>query len=982
MPADAELCFEPYRLEVRNAQLWCGTQVLRLTVKAFGVLRYLVEHAGQLVTKDDLLAAVWPGMVVGEGVLTNCVGELRKALGDAAQAPRFIATVHGRGYRFIAPVTLGSPLEVAAPSASAAVFVAPAAPPLLVGRETEVHVLQHWLEQVLRGQRHVVFVTGEAGIGKTTVVDAFLATTASAAPLWVAWGQCLAQYGVGEAYLPVLDALGRLCRTPGRERLIALLSQYAPTWLIQMPALLSPAALDEVQRKVLGGATRERMLRELAEALEVVTAEHPLVLVLEDLHWSDHATLDLLAWLAQRRESARLLLIGTYRPVEVIVQEHPLRVVKQELALHGQCVELCLEGLSEAAVAAYLMARFPGWSLPAGLARLLHRRTEGQPLFMVQAVDAWVQQGWIHAVGGQWVLQVGLETLETGVPESVRQMIVQQFEGLSPAEQAILETASVVGVEFSTVAVATGVERAIGEVEAACEALVRRGQFLRGCGVEEWPDGTVAGRYAFLHALHQHVVYQQVPVGRGIQLHGRLGARLEAGYGERADERAAELALHFAAGRNYTRAVYYRRQAAANALGRWAYQEAIAHLTTGLTLLTMLPDTSQRTQQEIDLHLTLGPALIATHGLADSEVIQTYARAHALCQQVDNTPQLFPTLRGLWRFYQTRGALLTAREVGEQLVQLAQRTAAPLHCLEAHDALGTTLFHLGDYTTARAHLAQGIAGTDPMSQRDLGLRPDVLPGVRCLAIAATTLWCLGYPTQAIERSQEALAMAQALAHPYSLGFAQHQAALLYARCRQAPTVQRWAEVLLTLATAQGFPLYVGLGTCWQGWALAMQGRGEAGLAQLQQGLAAVLATGQRLGQPLCLVLLVETAGHVGHVEEGLRLLAEALAVFEATGRGDMLAEVYRLQGELLLRQAIPDAAQAEACFHEALAISRRQQATSWALRAAMSLSRLWQRQDKREEAHQLLAPLYGWFTEGFDTADLQEAKALLEELGV
>ena len=232
----------------------------------------------------------------------------------------------------------------------------------------------------------------------------------------------------------------------------------------------------------------------------------------------------------------------------------------------------------------------------------------------------------------------------------------------------------------------------------------------------------------------------------------------------------------------------------------------------------------------------------------------------------------------------------------------------------------------------------------------------------------------------MQRSQEALALAQELAHPYSLVVAQHWAAYLHYRRREVLAVQAQAEALLTLATAQGFPLYVGYGTCWRGWALAMQGQGEAGLAQMRQGLAAVVATGQELARPLCLVLLAEAAGHVGQVAEGLRLLAEALAALEASGRGDMLAEAYRLQGELLLRQAVPDAAQAEACFQQALAIARRQQAKSWELRAAMSLSRLWQQQGKRAEAHELLAPIYGWFTEGFDTADLQEAKALLEAL--
>jgi predicted ATPase len=300
--------------------------------------------------------------------------------------------------------------------------------------------------------------------------------------------------------------------------------------------------------------------------------------------------------------------------------------------------------------------------------------------------------------------------------------------------------------------------------------------------------------------------------------------------------------------------------------------------------------------------------------------------------------------------------------------------------LEAHIALGTTLFHLGEYTTAWTHLKQGIAVAEPPAQRSLALRQVVAPGVRGRCLAANTLWCLGAPTQAVRRSQEALALAEALAHPYSLALAQHFAAFLHHRRRDAPAVQAQAEALLTLATAQGFPLYVGYGTCYRGWALAMQGQGEAGPAQMRQGLATLLATGLELSRPLWLGLLAEVAGHVGQVDEGLRLLAEALAAFEASERGDMRAEACRLQGELQLRQDLPDVAQAEACFQQALNLARHQQAKSWELRAAVSLGRLWQQQGKRSAACELLAPIYGWFTEGFDTADLKEAKALLEEL--
>ena len=298
----------------------------------------------------------------------------------------------------------------------------------------------------------------------------------------------------------------------------------------------------------------------------------------------------------------------------------------------------------------------------------------------------------------------------------------------------------------------------------------------------------------------------------------------------------------------------------------------------------------------------------------------------------------------------------------------------------AHEVLGTTAFFLGEYAPAWTHFAQGLARIDPTAQRAQALRHGLAPEVACLAVAAPTLWCLGYPDQAQRQSQAALAQAQALAHPQSLAFTQFFAILLHHRCRGVSAVQAQAEALLTLATAQGFPLWVGLGTCWQGWVRAMRGQGTVGLAHLQQGLAAVLSAGQTLSQPLCLVLVAEAVGHAGQGVEGLRWLAEALRAFETSGRGDLLAEAYRLQGELVLRQARPDVAQADACFHQALTLARQQQAKSWELRAAMSCARLWQQQGKCAEAYELLAPIYSWFTEGFDTPDLQEAKVLLEAL--
>lgn len=362
---DRQFVFAPFRLDLVNEQLWQGEEFVPLRPKLFAVLRHLVEHAGRLVTREELRTAVWPTTVVSESVLRGTIRELRDVLGDDADAARFVETVPHRGYRFVTPVTVTQPVHAAARSGRQ---FAPQGVPrpknfILISRDAELARLQEWLERAVRGARQVVFVTGEPGIGKTTVVDTFLAYAAGRGDLWTACGQCVEHYGPSEAYLPVLEALGQLCRQPGGEQMITLLSRYAPTWLAQMPGLIGEAEFEAMQRRAQG-ATRERMLRELAEAVEALTATTPLVLVVEDLHWSDYSTLDLLSLLAQRRGPARLLLLGTYRPAEVIVSGHPLRALKQELQVHGRGEELSLGFLTAAEVTQYLAARFPQQQFP------------------------------------------------------------------------------------------------------------------------------------------------------------------------------------------------------------------------------------------------------------------------------------------------------------------------------------------------------------------------------------------------------------------------------------------------------------------------------------------------------------------------------------------------------------------------------------------------------------------------------------------
>src|SRR5262245_53665791 len=706
------LCFGPFVFEPHQARLRRGRRVLPLTHKACEVLQYLATHPGQLVTKEALFHAVWPEAAVSDAVLTNRIAELRQALGDDAQRPRFIATVHRRGYRFVAALRTPTPATspAATPDDRAQADVVPTAPPnlpVLVGREAELARLQYLYADARQGQRRVVFVTGEAGIGKTALVETFEASVWAESGLWLGHGQCIEQYGAGEGYLPLLEALDRLCRGPEGERLVALLTQYAPSWIVQLPGLLSATAVADLQRG-LAGTTPTRMLRELCVALEAASAERPVVLVLEDLHWSDQSTIEALAMLARRRESARLLVVGTYRAAEVVVREHPLQTMKHELVQQQRAVEVALSYLSPASVHAYVSARLADHDAADALGPVVYRRTDGHPLFMVQVTDYLAQER-----SRLPATPVALGALEQALPPALRALIATQLERLSAEEQQVLKVASVAGVEFAVASVAVGLQGADETIEAVCERLARRGLFLEERELATWPDGTVSGRYAFRHGLYQDVLYRGLTPGLRARLHQQIGERQERAYGEQAREVAAELAMHFERGHDYPRAVRHLRQAVQNAAQRHAPQEVIALGTKGLELLATLPETPARAQQELDLQIALGPALRATKGFASPEVEQTYARARALCAQVGETPQLFPTLRGLGAFYRTRGALPTARELGEQLDRLAQRAAVPTRRLEAHDVLGSTLFFLGEYSAARRHLEQGIVLADP-----------------------------------------------------------------------------------------------------------------------------------------------------------------------------------------------------------------------------------------------------------------------------
>ena len=515
--------------------------------------------------------------------------------------------------------------------------------------------------------------------------------------------------------------------------------------------------------------------------------------------------------------------------------------------------------------------------------------------------------------------------------------------------------------------------------------------------------------YLFKHALVQDTAYQSLLKSRRQQLHQRVARVLVEQFPQTVVAQPELVAHHYTEAGLATQAIPYWQQAGERAIQRSAHVEARAHLTRGLELLQSLPDTPERAPQELTLQLTLGATLQATKGYTAPEVESVYSRARVLCRQVGETSQLFAALIGLRRVYYVQAKLQTAYELDEELLRLAHHAQDVFLLTMAHQSMGATLFALGELVAAREHFEQSMALYDPQQHRAYILLHGEDPGVLDLSFVSLALMLLGYPAQALRKSHEALTLAQKLAHPYSIMFALSYASCLHQGCREEHLAQEQAEAALALSTEQGFAqLWVGRQTVLRGWALVMQGQAEAEIIPMRHGLAARLATGAALWQPYHLALLAEAYGKGGQAEEGLTVLTEAMAVVSKTEERYYEAELYRLRGELTLQSktsfeqvldkskmsqnksediniqhptpSIQAEAEAEACFLKAIEIARHQSAKSLELRAVMSLSRLWQRQGKKDEARQLLAEIYGWFTEGFETKDLQEAKALLDKL--
>jgi predicted ATPase len=704
---------------------------------------------------------------------------------------------------------------------------------------------------------------------------------------------------------------------------------------------------------------KQQTLQALLTILLRRAAQQPVLFVMEDLHWIDPSTLELLTLLVDQGPTARILALWTFRPdfsPPWTGRAHLTQVTLPRLP-RRQATEMTARVAHSKA-------------LPPEVVEQVVAKTDGVPLFVEELTKMVLESGMLQEQEHHYELTAPLPPL--AIPTTLHDSLMARLDRLA-AVKGLAQLGATLGREF-----AYDLLQAVAPWD---EDTVRRGlhqlveaEFLYQQGLP--PQAT----YVFKHALIQEAAYQSLLRSTRQQHHQRIAQVLETRFPDISETQPELLAQHYTEAGLMAQALPYWQRAGQRAIQHSAHVEAIAHLSKGLEVLQTLPDSPERTQRELDLQTTLGPVLMATKGFTALEVEGAYARARELCRQVGDTPQLFPVLHGLWRFYVNRPVFQTARELGEQLLTLAQHSGDAARLLEAHRAMGQTTFWLGEMVASRAHMEQGMMLYDGQQHRSHTVLYGQDPGVVCRSFAAWALWVLGYPEQARQRIYEALTLAQELQHPFSLVYAQTCAAIVHGFRREGAALQSQAEAVITVAREQGFPFWGTWGMILQGWALATQGQETAGIVRLQQGLAAYQTTGTAVFEPTYRVILAEAHGNVAQIDEGLNVLAEVRALMDRTRECWWEAELYRLQGLLLLKHRAPDVSQVEHCFFQSLDVARHQQAKSLELRATLSLGQLWQHQGKRAEARELLAPVYGWFTEGFDTADLQEAKALVEAL--
>jgi class 3 adenylate cyclase/tetratricopeptide (TPR) repeat protein len=831
-----------------------------------------------------------------------------------------------------------------------------------VGREREMEALKHAAEQARSGHGQIVAAMAAPGVGKSRLFFEFKVISQSG---WMLLETVSVSHGKASAYLPVIDLLQSYFDIDAgddarkrREKVngkVLTLDRSLEDGLPYLFGLLGIVEGEDPVAQMDAQISKRRTLDAIKRLLLRESLDQPLMVIFEDLHWIDEQTQAMLNLLADSIGTAKILLLVNYRPE-----------YRHEWGHKTYYTQLRLDPLGKESADEMLSALLGDGKDLIPLKRLIIERTEGTPFFMEEMVQALFEDGVIQRNG---TVKLAKSMSAVKVPVTVQAILASRIDRLSAEEKELLQTLAVLGREFRLGLVQRVARKPEDELERRLSRL-QAGEFIY-----EQPAADDV-EYTFKHALTQEVAYNSVLLERRRALHERAGDAIEVLYLARLDDHLAELAHHYGRSASLRKAVHYLGRAGNQALERSAFSEGRILLSRGLEVLKELPDDTQRAREEIDLQTALGFSLFAMGAPGGSEREAASVRAKELSERLGDKAKLVEALTFLSNVRANRAELQPARELAEQAVALAELVEDPGIVARAHTQLGQVFFYQGAFAASREHFEQAPELFGPGPYRNFFDAWYARWNAYYLVLVAAVS---GYPDAALKRSREALSAARRLSDPDFIGVALHAHATLVWELGEARRALATAEELLALAAEHNMPLLMLLGSGWRGWALAAHGQVEEGITELQRARAAS-AEAAPFVLLMVLLLLAEVYLWGRRSDEGLDTVANGLALAQKTGAGSLEPELYQIKGDLLLLQGAPKAAEAERCFRQAIQITRDQRNRLWELRATTSLARLLASQGGRDEACAMLAEIYNWFTEGFDTADLKDARALLDEL--
>jgi tetratricopeptide (TPR) repeat protein len=848
----------------------------------------------------------------------------------------------------------------------------------VVGRDLEMDALLHEFERADRGKGRVVVLSAEAGVGKTTLLDAFVRLLEDRGEaVRIGRGRCSERLAGSEAYLPVLEVLDSLQHNEQHGSLSRLIRALAPSWYVQ---IMPPSENDSSAARLAADTaigSQERLKREIATLLEEVARMHPVVLCFDDVHWADPSTTDLIGYLARRIDDMRLLVIVTCRPSELAQAKHAFLPLKLDLIARGSCREIVPGHLDEAAIGRYLALQFADHGFPIGFAAVIHQRTEGHPMFVVDLLRDLRRRQVLRQQDGQWIVTEDLAALEKAMPESVRSLVQRKIDALDDSDRRLLGAASVQGVDFDTAVLSAVVERPEEEIEDRLERLEREHALVRFVDEQEAANRALTLRYRFAHHIYHNAFDVSLRATRRVALSRAVAEQLIARLGGQPCDCAADIALLLESARQNVRAAEYWNQAAQAAARLYAHDETERLAHRGLSLLETEPDSAQKAAAELGLQMTYGLAVKTSRGYAVPEVGRAYARARELCRQIDDPARVIPVLIGLSAHHVVSGEITTSRDVGLEMLDLFNRLGDPNLQMLGQWSLGAALFHLGELEVAHEHLRHGLELYQPAFHKGRVWETGIDPGIFCRCEFARTLAMRGFPDQGLRYVRDAVTEARALEHPQPLAFALLFSTIIHLARREPAQVCSVYDELAALCRAHGIAQELQWGAPMRGRALVELGQIDRGIEELKAGLAAHTLTRSALLRPYYFVLYAGALLRARRLDEAQAALDESRAVADATSQHAYDSEHRRLEAEVLLAQG--DLEGTERVYLESLEIARSQGACWFELRASRGYASYLLGVGRPDEARTALR-ICDSITEGRETHDFVYAEALLRTL--